>query len=305
MFQLRHEYLIIHPKNAIFMKKILVAIDFSSCAIHALKYAIGMAQKLNASITMIYVNKPGAVGSVYPNTHAQHAVEAKKRFEELVNQYASQLDGNLDYVIREGKIYKEIAAQAKYMDAYLVVAGTHGVSGYEEFWIGSNAFRLVSSVHCPIITIREMVTVEKEIKKFILPIDHSVVTRQKATIAGELALIFDAKIHILGIYSSGFEEFRLKVRQFANQVADYYKISGVPYQMDFVESKDLGEMCIEYAKKNDADLIVAMKDMDSSGVGYYLGNDSQKLINHSPIPVLSIDSKSTFKQTSSFSGSGG
>lgn len=287
------------------MKKILVAIDFSSCAINALKYTIRLAKRLNASITMIYVNKPGAVGSVYPNTHAQHAVEAKRRFEELLDQYADQMDGNLDYVIREGKVYKEIAAQAKYMDAYLIVAGTHGSSGFEEFWIGSNAFRLVTTVHCPIITIREMVDTEQEIKKILLPIDHSVVTRQKATLAGELALIFEARIQILGIYSSGFEEFKIKVRQFVNQVADYYKISGVPYQIDFAESKDMGELCIEYAKKNDADLIVAMKDMDSSGFGYYLGNDSQKLINHSPIPVLSIDSKSTFKQTSSFSGSGG
>ncbi|NLF41688.1 MAG: universal stress protein [Bacteroidales bacterium] len=287
------------------MKKILVAIDFSDCSINALKYSVRMAKTLDASVTMIYVNKPGSAGSVYPDTQAQHLVEAKSRFENLMESYSSELNGRIDYTIREGKIYKEIAAQAKYMDSYLVVAGTHGVSGFEEFWIGSNAFRLVSTVQCPIITIREMFDVNRDIKKILLPIDHSIVTRQKVTLAGEMALLFNAEIVMLGIYSSGFEEFRLKVRQFIGQITDHYNAFKVPFKTDIVENKDICEACTEHAKLIDADLIVAMKDMDSSGLGYYLGNDSQKLINHSPVPVLSIDSKSTFKQTSSFSGSGG
>lgn len=287
------------------MKKILVAIDFSDCSINALKYSVRMAKTLDASVTMIYVNKPGSAGSVYPDTQAQHLVEAKSRFENLMESYSSELNGRIDYTIREGKIYKEIAAQAKYMDSYMVVAGTHGVSGFEEFWIGSNAFRLVSTVQCPIITIREMFDVNRDIKKILLPIDHSVVTRQKVTLAGELALLFDAEIVMLGIYSSGFEEFRLKVRQFISQITDHYNAFKVPFKTDIVENKDICEACTEHAKLIDADLIVAMKDMDASGLGYYMGNDSQKLINHSHVPVLSIDSKSTFKQTSSFSGSGG
>lgn len=287
------------------MKKILVAIDFSDCSINALKYSVRMAKTLDASVTMIYVNKPGSAGSVYPDTQAQHLVEAKSRFENLMESYSSELNGRIDYTIREGKIYKEIAAQAKYMDSYMVVAGTHGVSGFEEFWIGSNAFRLVSTVQCPIITIREMFDVNRDIKKILLPIDHSVVTRQKVTLAGEIALLFNAEIVMLGIYSSGYEEFRLKVRQFISQITDHYNAFKVPFKTDIVENKDICEACTEHAKLIDADLIVAMKDMDASGLGYYLGNDSQKLINHSPVPVLSIDSKSTFKQTSSFSGSGG
>ena len=62
--------------------------------------------------------------------------------------------GEFNYKIRKGKVHVEIANQAKYSDAMLVIAGTHGVTGFEEFWIGSNAYRIVTYAPCPVITVR-------------------------------------------------------------------------------------------------------------------------------------------------------
>ena len=67
--------------------------------------------------------------------------------------------------------------------------GTHGASGFEKLWVGSNAYRVASAAPCPVITIRE--TFEKEtFSRILVPLDNSKETRQKIP----MAIFFAIKI---------------------------------------------------------------------------------------------------------------
>ena len=37
--------------------------------------------------------------------------------------------------------------------AGLIITGSHGISGFEEYWIGSNAFKIVTYATCPVVTV--------------------------------------------------------------------------------------------------------------------------------------------------------
>ncbi len=137
------------------MKQIIVAIDFSKCSVHALEYAINIANRIKSNILMVWVDNVRSEESVFQDGQESGRKEIVDNFEELASKYRKDLlEGEITYKVRKGKVHIEIANQAKYSDAMIVVAGTHGVTGFEEFWIGSNAYRIVTYAPCPVITVR-------------------------------------------------------------------------------------------------------------------------------------------------------
>ncbi len=143
-------------------KKIVVGIDFSDCSINAFEHAITIAQKAKAGIVMVWVNHLDYSKEIFSVEPKQLNSEVEGRFKEMIDKYEKKLWGQkLDFEIRKGKVYKEVCQVAKEQEAFLIVIGTHGSSGFEEFWIGSNANRTVSAALTPIITIRSGVDVGK------------------------------------------------------------------------------------------------------------------------------------------------
>ncbi|MCF8388360.1 MAG: universal stress protein, partial [Bacteroidales bacterium] len=162
------------------IKKILVAIDFSDCSVNALEHAITIAEKAKADILMVWVNKPESAKEINEGKPENLQYEVNKRFNNLKNKYRSVLGGGkLLTKVRDGKVYKEVVAEANEWGADMIIVGTHGASGFEEFWVGSNAMKIVSSTSIPVITIRGGVDIGRELKLIVLPIDSTPETRQK------------------------------------------------------------------------------------------------------------------------------
>ncbi len=283
------------------MSEIVVAIDFSSCSVNALKHSVKIANAYDANITLVNVCKPCSDESVYPDTQEMHYKEAEKRFQDLVNDFKPLVKNKISYKIREGKVYSEIVNEAKYNDATLLIAGTHGISGFEEYFIGSNAYRLASLSTCPMITIRTVFQ-KKEIKKILFPIDASKDTRQKTNFAADLAKKLNTEIRVLGVYDTGLKDIRSKIKTYARQVHAHFEQIGLKSSIDFADGKKASGIILDYIGIHEMDMVVMMSDKDSNTM--IIGNEAQRVINHSPVPVLSIHPKETFSSNVSFSGSG-
>ena len=274
------------------MGKILSAIDFSDCSINAFLHALSIAQKCKCDLEMIWVNKPDSQKEKYIEPKVDLAADVKKKLEDLVEKYQPELpEGKLTYKIRKGKVYKEMAAEAKTQKAMLVVAGTHGASGFEEFWIGSNANRIVSACECPVITIRGGINVKRNLERIVLPIDSTLETRQKVTFTGYLAKHHDAEIHVLKLYTSKIKAVRQDVDFYAGQVSRYLDQEKIRYIVTSREVDNLSDAMIAYAKEVDANLISIMTDQESTTSNLWMGPYAQQTVNHSPIPVLSIHAR--------------
>ena len=227
--------------------------------------------------------------------------EVKKQFEELISKYKPELPGNaITYKLRTGTVYKEITNEAKESKAILVVAGTHGASGFEEFWIGSNANKIVSASPCPVITIRAGINVQRPLTKIVLPIDRTLETRQKASFTGYLAKKHNAEVHILSLYTSSLKAIRRDVNIYAGQIELYYKQEGIKYQMASMECTNISDAMIQYALKTEANLISIMTEQESKTSNIWMGPYAHQTVNHSPIPVLSIHSKETYASGAAF-----
>jgi len=58
--------------------------------------------------------------------------------------------------------------------------------------------------------------------------------------------------------------------------------------VEFIEADNITEATIEYAKKIDANLISIMTEQETKTSNLWLGPYASQMVNHSPIPVLSI-----------------
>jgi len=274
------------------MKRILVAIDFSKCSIHALEYAISLANKTKGSILMVWVDNTSSAESVFPETLTDSRKEITNNFNELIGKYQPKLSGGkLEFKIRKGKVHHEVANQAKYVDSTLIVAGTHGVSGFEEFWIGSNAYRIVTYSPCPVITVRSDFHFKTAPKTIIVPIDSSLETRQKLPFASRFARIFGAELHVISLYSTTIKAVRNRIDDYTKQVAKFLDEEKTQYRVEVLEAEHITNSIIDYAVKVDADLITIMTEQETTTANLFLGPYAQQMVNHSPIPVLSIHAK--------------
>lgn len=270
-------------------KVILVGIDFSDCSINALEHAITIARKAKAGIAMVWINHLDYSKEIFSVEPQDLEKEVVTRFEAIVKKYQYHLHGEkVEYFIRKGKVYKEICKVASEVDAFLVVIGTHGSSGFEEFWIGSNANRMVSSSTKPIITIRAGVDVGTDLKKIILPLDSTKITRQKLPITALLAKYFNSEVYILGLFTTTSDDIRYRVRNYVSQAEEYFAENDIKYISTFIDAENITEETVKYAKKIGANLISIMTEQETTTANLLLGPYASQMVNHSPIPVLSI-----------------
>jgi nucleotide-binding universal stress UspA family protein len=275
------------------MKTIIAAVDFSDCSINALEHAVSIARNSSSNLLMIWVNNPYTTKTILSSDMSDDLVEeVEHQFTKLINKYSPELpDTKIDYIIREGKVYKEVVNQARESEAWLLVAGTHGSSGFEELWMGSNANRIVTAAPCPIITIRSGVEINRSLETIVMPMDSTMETRQKVPFTCELAQAFNAEVHVLAIYTTSIEEVRSRVHTYAKQAGKYLKENGVKYQIVELEAENLSSTTMEYGKKVKANLISIMTEQEKTAINLWLGPYAQQLVHHSPIPILSIHPK--------------
>jgi nucleotide-binding universal stress UspA family protein len=274
------------------MKKIIVAIDFLDCSVNALAHATSIAEKAGADIKLVWVNQPDHSKEISKTDPESMISEVEKRFEKLIEEFSPKMgSGKMSYKIREGKVYREIVSEGQETNTDLIIAGTHGSAGFEEFWIGSNANKIVSASSIPIITIRGGIDILKPLNKIVLPLDSTVETRQKLPFTTELAKICDAEIYVLSIYTTKISDVRYRVDTYTDQVIEYLEEEEVKYTRDAIEADNLTKSTIGYAERIGANLISIMTEQERTTANLWLGPFAQQMVNHSPFPVLSMHPK--------------
>ncbi len=271
------------------MKKIVTAIDFSKGSIHALEYSLHIANHTQSDLILVWVDNHSETEPVYQHYSNEFRKEAKHSFEDLVKEYQKKLKhGKVSCKLRKGKVAQEVASVAKGENADLIIAGTHGGSGYEEFWIGSNANRIVIMAPCPVITVNHLFDNKVGIHNIVLPIDSTTDTRKKVPAAIKIAKIFQAEIHILGVYTTTLNSFHKRVDSAVEKVKESLKNNEIPYKSSIIQSQNVTTATINYVDENLADMVVIMTEQDSSTQSRLLGQYAQQMVNLSPVPVLSI-----------------
>lgn len=273
------------------MKNLIVPIDFSKESLNGLELALLFTKKQYTNIQMVYVQKKSSDYNS-PGYFADEKVYAEKKFKEILSKYESKLknESKLRYIIKAGSIYKEVVNQVESYTEAMVIASTHGGSGFEEFFIGSNAYKIISATNRPVMTIRKN-KCPGDIRKIVLPIDITVDTRQKVPFTVDLASLFGAEIHVVTISSSNSKKHKQRLDAYGRQVEKFIGSRKVPYKRKSLFGENIIDLIVIYADSVDADLISIMKEQPKSL--NFLGNFTQQILNRATTPVLTISSRET------------
>ncbi len=274
------------------MKTLLVATDFSKNSLHVLEYAIMFANKLEASIHLVWVDNSSLEDSLIDTIEEGLRIEKKNYLQKVVSDYKSKVPGEkLQYHLKKGKVYQEISKTARQLKADIIFTGTHGVTGFEQYWIGSNAYRIMTSAPCPVITVRGDYHFENGIGTILLPLDSSLETKQKLPFTVELARQFNATIHLLKVYNSPISVIRKRIDSFGREAEKCINDKNITYKIESIEAVNVAASILEYVDKNGIDLITIMTEQNITTANKFLGPYAQQLINGAKVPVLSLRDK--------------
>jgi nucleotide-binding universal stress UspA family protein len=250
-------------------KHILVPVDASPQSIVAFRTAVFFAQTYQSALTAVHIQE----------TSDEDGLKAK------LDPHANGL--SYQYMHKNGTVFREILNAAEETNASLIIMGTHGVMGFQEFWMGSNAYKVVSSSKCPVLTMREN-NAANSFKTLVVPIDSSFESRQKLPVAISLAKKFGSTLHVLGVSVDKDKETEYQIAAYARQVIHTLEDEGISY----VHEKSLGgnitNLTIDYAKSVNADAIIIMTEQEPQIGSFFLGKFAQQMVNHSTIPVISV-----------------
>ncbi len=274
--------------HKIWTMRIIVGMDFSVGAKNALNYAVDISKIVDVEIQLVWVDSvSGEKQESGQKNEIRH--DAKIELQELVNGFSERYpDLKISFKQRKGKVYQEVAHAAQSISADLVIIGTHGINGFEEFWVGSNAYKIISYCPCPVISVRANYSKGCHINKIVLPIDHTIDTTQKVAMAAKLANYFDAEVDVLGVYDSPLSSIKKKTESYIIETERFLTQTDVKTNIHFCNSNNISSSVVTYAEKNDADLIVIMTDQNKANSDIVMGRNSQIIINQSSIPVLSV-----------------
>lgn len=140
------------------IRKILVPTDFSEHSSLALTYAIDLAKRYDAALTLLHVypvvNYAAAEGfALYtPEQLAKLITQLTTQLRAIEDEARKAGAGQISSVMEQGDAYQEILEQAPGFD--LIVMGTHGRTGLKHALMGSVAEKIVRTSPCPVLTVR-------------------------------------------------------------------------------------------------------------------------------------------------------
>lgn len=288
------------------IRRILIPTDFSKIAGLALDQAVFLARLCKAELFILHaIEIPDAAYNLTDPLLLVRDIDemeknAKARLTEIATTFKKEHAISVKTLCVKGKAAIEIKKAVKKHKIDITIMGTHGAQGFNEYFVGSNAHKTVTISQCPVITVMSK-TKKPGFTNILLPIDDSFHSRQKVDETIGLAKKYSAKIHILGLIDKDTDPKKLSIK--LDSVEKAVRKAGLTLSRNTVKGKNLALAALKYSRKVKADLISVLTNHESHLNGIFLDTFAKQIVNHSPVPVLSIRPKEGIYDSVSLAGS--
>lgn len=279
------------------MKNIVVGIDFSKNSYNAMRHAVAISLKTKAKLHLAWVKTAAMKTDFAVTTAANDFLDAVR---EKLNQWEQECKAEapesvVTSIILEGRPSVELCKYAANLADAMIVMGTHGVSGFEEFFVGSNAFKTINQTSVPVLILREGIEINRDLTEILVPIDTSFETLQKIKPAITFAKAFSAKICLLGVINPITNEIKHIINVQLQHAAAMCKKANVRYEIHTLEVPgDSIPALLEYEKRLDVNLMVIMREEENDLSSVWMGTNTRQIVNNSPMPLLVIPNVNQF-----------
>lgn len=291
------------------VKSILVGVDFSECSMVALKHAVWMAERYEATIRVIHVVDYLDVSDLARSMDK----EPGELHDQIQHRYVSDLKNwletnnvthEVDLLVTVGSPLDEILQEIENRPVDLLILGMSGRSGLAE---GASPLgtKCVRRAPTKVVLVRDIHT--PPFKRVVACVDFSEISQEVVSQAVRVASAAKADLELLHVFYGPWHklhyrapshevspEAQLKYKQtMQSRLEEYLKPLGAQkdgrnVRCQLYESQSQWHGVIEYANLIRADLLVLGTRGRTNLKYVLLGTTGMRVIGHSPSSVLAI-----------------
>ena len=275
------------------MKKIIVPVDFSEYSEYALKTAAKLAKKYKAEILALNMLEMSDLmltasdGDQYQKANFFIKLTEQKFEKFLDKDYLK--DVKVTPIIKHFKVFREVNDVAQKHDADLIVMGSHGVSGFKEFFVGSNTERVVRYANIPVLVVKNKET-NIDFETVVFASDFTKESIKPYLNAVKMFEVIKSKIYFVyvNLPNERFKsstQIEKKVANFLNKAdGNIDRMKDVHYVSDYT----IEEGILNFSLKVGADIIVIPTHGRKGLAHFFEGSVGEDVANHASLPVMTF-----------------
>jgi len=281
------------------MKKILVPTDFSDFADKALQTAVSIAKKIKAEIFLVNVNEM-SVAALPIAEYYYYDKEKEQSYLQMVNESLDKtlkkITSDMDLgdvpiytLVESGLLVDAIEEVTRREKIDLIIMGTQGATGTKEMLIGSNTEKVVRNAPCPVLSVPNKVydTFEKIVFPTTLRPDQLSAFKQLS----DLQAVFEGQIQLLYLNNPAHLADNEAIIARKDELINQSGLKNTDIFMGEQNVFDEENAILDFAKAQQADLIVMATHQRKGLAHLFLGSITEDTINHAEVPVLAIPIK--------------
>jgi nucleotide-binding universal stress UspA family protein len=265
------------------VKNILVPTDFSACATNAVDTAFKLAQKLQATVHLLHIITDKRTQN--DEKEWGQAIENANILLKKIRQEHPEIE--CIPLTATGKL---LPTTQQYVEAHgidLVVMGSHGAGGKQEYFIGSNTQKVVRSIFCPVLIVKDRLE-NINFDKVVFASNFNQSERAAFLKFKEFVKPFLPEIHLVMVHTSSLFDppyilSQEAMKDFQGLCAPFE--SKIHIYRDFTIEKGIRAL----AEDLDVKLIGISNHFRHPLKRMLVGSNVEALVNHSNLPLLSID----------------
>lgn len=272
------------------MKKIIVPVDFSEQSEQALKVAASLAKQYNSEILALHMLdlNPVIVTPVTKNTSTEelffYIKLAEKKFHDFLKKPYLK-DIKITPIIKHFKVFSEINEVANEHNADLIIMGSHGSDGVNEFFIGSNTEKVVRHSDIPVMVIKNIIDNFK-IDSFVFACDF----KEESLIAFQKAKKFSDKLsaELNLVYINVPGDLFITTKDLNLRILNFLKIAQINQKVAIYNDLSVEKGILNYSKSINAN-IIGIPTHGRKGLSHFFkGSIGEDIANHSNLPVITF-----------------
>jgi nucleotide-binding universal stress UspA family protein len=300
--------------GAIMYHDILVPLDGSTFSSQALSYALGVAQRMKATVHLVRVHtaappalNPAAPWFIDSATDQQIRAAESEELERIATlPRASGL--RIQTALLDGPVAAALQSYVREMGVDVVVMTTHGRGGLSRVWLGSVADSLVRAVDVPVLLMRPTSSEPSDygrpfgITHVLIPVDdpqfaepiieHAVrlgsFTSSRYTLVHVVPppVPYAAEMAAARPTGEEFDELRARSRSVLEEKAAELRRRGLDVGTAVIVHAQTAAGILEYALEAHADLIAMATHARSGLTRMAMGSVADKVMRATDVPLL-------------------
>jgi nucleotide-binding universal stress UspA family protein len=275
------------------MEKIIVPVDFSEYSEFALKAAALLSKKVPVEIYALHMLDLQEVNMSQTSSYSQEKgiyflKLAEQKFKKFLQKDFLK-EAKVVPVIKHYKVFSEVNAIAKEINADLIIMGSHGASGLKEFFTGSNTEKVIRYSEVPVLILKNELK-DIDFSEIVFATDFSEETIPAYNRMLASLEFLGAKMHLLFV---NLPNEKFKTTPEMDTLANNFLMSAEGnvdrlINVNFVCAKTVEDGILSFSNLVGADLIALITHGRKGLAHVFSGSISEDISNHSALPIMTF-----------------